>query len=90
VSGSTLYRSLLCDQVHVHSYGRIQRSVILPLVDVGRRARLSDAVVDAGVRIPEGLVVGEDAGLDAARFRRTSRGIVLITQSMIDRLPAAR
>jgi glucose-1-phosphate adenylyltransferase len=90
VSGSTLYRSLLCDQVHVHSYGRIQRSVILPSVDVGRRARLTNAVVDAGVRIPEGLVVGEDPERDAARFRRTSRGIVLITQSMIDRLHAAR
>ena len=86
VSGSTLYRTLLCDDVHVHSYGQIHRAVILPGVDVGRRVRLSNVVVDAGVRIPEGLVVGEDAGADAARFRRTARGVVLITQSMIDRL----
>jgi glucose-1-phosphate adenylyltransferase len=38
------------------------------------------------VRIPAGLVVGEDPVLDAARFRRTDRGICLITQPMIDRL----
>jgi len=86
VSGSTLRRSLLCDDVHVHSYGRIERAVILPFVDVGRHARLANVIVDAGVRIPAGLVVGEDPALDAARFRRTARGISLITQPMIDRL----
>ena len=46
------------------------------------------AKVDADVRIPAGLVVGEDPEADAARFRRTERGICLITQPMIDRLPA--
>ena len=34
-----------------------------------------------------GLVVGEDPEVDAARFRRTERGVCLITQPMIDRLP---
>jgi glucose-1-phosphate adenylyltransferase len=40
------------------------------------------------VRIPEKLVVGEDPVLDAKRFRRTEKGICLITQDMIDRLDA--
>ncbi len=44
-------------------------------------------MIDRGVRIPEGLVVGEDPELDAQRFRRTESGICLITQPMIDRLP---
>jgi glucose-1-phosphate adenylyltransferase len=61
-------------------------SVLLPLVDVGRSARLTNVVVDRGVRIPDGLVVGEDEKRDAQRFRRTDRGICLITQPMIDRL----
>jgi glucose-1-phosphate adenylyltransferase len=30
--------------------------------------------------------VGEDPALDASRFRRTEKGIVLITQPMLDRL----
>jgi glucose-1-phosphate adenylyltransferase len=38
------------------------------------------------VQYPEGLVVGEDPELDARRFRRTERGICLITQPMIDAL----
>jgi glucose-1-phosphate adenylyltransferase len=60
--------------------------VVLPYVDIGRHARLSNVVIDRGVRIPEGLVVGEDPDADARRFRRTQRGICLITQPMIDRL----
>jgi glucose-1-phosphate adenylyltransferase len=56
-------------------------------VDVGRSARLSNVVVDRGVQIPQGLVVGEDPEVDAQRFRRTEQGICLITQPMIDRLP---
>jgi glucose-1-phosphate adenylyltransferase len=45
-------------------------------------------VIDRGVQIPEGLVVGEDPALDAKRFRRTDRGICLITRPMIERIVA--
>jgi ADP-glucose pyrophosphorylase len=62
--------------------------VILPYVDVARHARLKNVVVDRGVQIPEGMVVGEDPELDARRFRTTENGITLITQPMIDRLNA--
>jgi glucose-1-phosphate adenylyltransferase len=86
ISGSSLCRSLIFNGVHVHSYADIDGAVILPYVDVGRSARLKNVVIDRGVRIPEGLVVGEDPERDAQRFRRTERGICLITQPMIDRL----
>jgi len=72
----------------VHSYSTLEGAVVLPYVDVGRSCRLTNVIVDRGVKIPAGLVVGEDPELDAARFRRTSRGICLITQTMIDRLNA--
>ncbi len=88
VSGSTLRRSLLFTGVHLHSYGSVEDAVILPNVEIGRHVHLKNVVVDANVRIPDGLVVGEDAELDAARFRRTAKGICLITQPMIDRLAA--
>lgn len=88
VSGASVRRSLLFTQVHLHSYSRVSNAVILPYVDVGRGARLANVVVDAGVKIPEGLVVGDDPVLDAKRFRRSERGICLITQPMIDRLAA--
>jgi glucose-1-phosphate adenylyltransferase len=86
VSGAQVGQSLLFTGVHAHSYTKIFRAVILPYVQINRHARLSNVVVDRGVIIPPGLVVGEDPELDARRFRRSDRGICLITQPMIDRL----
>lgn len=86
ISGAAVHRSLLFTGVHVHSYASLDGAVLLPQVDVGRGARLRNVVVDRGVRIPPGLVVGEDPQADAARFRRTERGICLITAPMIARL----
>jgi glucose-1-phosphate adenylyltransferase len=83
-----LRRSLLFTGVHVNSYASMENAVVLPYVNVGRRARLKNVVIDRGVQIPEGLVVGEDPELDAKRFRTTPNGITLITQPMIDRLDA--
>ena len=88
VSGTQINRSLLFTGVHIHSYGTIDSAVILPNSQIGQHARLSKVVIDSRVRIPEGLVVGEDPELDAARFRRTENGVCLITQAMIDRLSA--
>jgi glucose-1-phosphate adenylyltransferase len=86
LSGAGARRSLLHTGVHMHSFASVEGAVLLPYVDVGRRARLKNVVVDRGVRIPDGLVVGEDPTADARRFRRTEKGICLITQPMIDRL----
>jgi glucose-1-phosphate adenylyltransferase len=84
LSGAGARRSLLFTGVHMHSYARVENAVLLPYVDVGRGARLANVVVDRGVRIPDGMVVGEDPVLDAQRFRRTERGVCLITQAMLD------
>ena len=86
VSGGSVRRSLLFTGVHIHSYTKVEEAVIMPYVDIGQNARLSKVVIDRGVRIPSGLVVGDDPVLDAKRFRRTDSGICLITQPMIDAL----
>ena len=86
VSGAHIQKSLLFNGVMVHSYAKLDGAVVQPYVDIGRSARLRNVVIDRGVRIPVGMVVGEDPVLDAKRFRRTDKGIVLITQPMIDRL----
>ncbi|WP_077033001.1 glucose-1-phosphate adenylyltransferase [Pelomonas sp. KK5] len=86
VSGSTLRQSLLFTGVRVHSYAAIEEAVILPYVTIGAHADLSRVVIDRGVTIPEGLVVGQDPELDASRFRRTDQGVCLITQDMINKI----
>lgn len=86
VSGASINRTLLFTGCRVNSYSHLDHAVVLPEVTVHRNARLKNCVVDRGVIIPDGLVVGEDPELDARRFRRTESGICLITQAMIDRL----
>ena len=86
VSGARVHKSLLFTGVKVHSYAYLDGCVIQPYVEIGRSVRLRNVVIDRGVQIPAGLAVGEDAALDAKRFRRTEKGIVLITQPMIDQL----
>ena len=88
VSGAQVHRSLLFTGVMVHSYSDVENGVILPYVDIGRGAQLKNVVIDKGVKIPAGLLVGQDADDDARRFRRSAGGICLITQPMIDRLGA--
>jgi glucose-1-phosphate adenylyltransferase len=86
ISGASLRRSLLFTRVRMHSYSHIENTVVMPDVTVGRGARLRNVIVDRGVTIPEGLQVGEDPAEDAKRFRRTTQGVTLITQAMLDQL----
>jgi glucose-1-phosphate adenylyltransferase len=81
-----VFRTVLFSNVRVHSYSRVEWSVLMPGVEVGRGARLTRVVVDRGCQIPDGMVVGEDAQADAQRFHRTPSGITLVTSAMLDRL----
>ena len=83
ISGASVRRSVLFSNVKVNSYARLEEAVVLPDVNVGRHARLRKVVVDKGCRIPEGLVVGEDAIEDAKRFYLSPGGVVLITPQML-------
>ena len=85
VSGASLRRSLLFTGVRVHSYRRGREGGDPARRRYRPRRAADNVIVDRGVTIPEGLVVGEDPELDAQRFRRTESGICLITQPMIDR-----
>ncbi|MGL5009248.1 MAG: glucose-1-phosphate adenylyltransferase [Paracoccaceae bacterium] len=84
VSGSEVRNSLLFTGVRTHSYSSLDYVVALPYVDIGRKAHLKNCVIDRGVQIPAGLVVGEDPDEDAKWFRRTESGIVLVTQDMLN------
>ncbi len=88
VSGSRVWRSLLFSGVRANSYSTVELAVVLPDVVIGRSARLRNVIIDRGVKIPEGLVVGDNPVLDAERFRRSEGGVCLITQKMIDKLGA--
>ncbi len=90
ISGTEVRNSLLFTGVHTNSYAVLDHAVVLPNVVVNRSARLRKVVIDRGVVIPEGLVVGEDPKDDAKFFRVSEKGTTLITTPMIDAWLAAR
>ncbi len=85
VSGR-VFRSVLFSSVRVHSHSVVSWSVLLPDVQIGRRARLTRTVVDRGCNIPDGMVIGEDPVLDGARFHRSANGICLVTSEMLAKI----
>jgi glucose-1-phosphate adenylyltransferase len=86
ISGSQLEKCLLYTGVRVNSYSTLFGVIAMPYANIGRNAKLTNVVIDKGVTIPEGLVVGEDPKLDAERFYRSEGGVCLITKRMIDAL----
>jgi len=90
ISGTEVRNSLLFSKVHTNSYAVLDHSVVLPEVVINRSARLRKCVIDRGVEIPRGLVVGEDPAEDARFFRVTDKGTTLITQPMVEAWRAAQ
>jgi len=83
VSGSTIKRSLLFNNVRVNSFCKIEDSVVLPNVEIGRGTTIKKALIDDGCHIPGGMMIGVDQKLDAERFHVTQNGIVTVTKHML-------
>ena len=83
ITGSSIRNSVLFSNVRVHSYAKVESSVILPDVTIGRDSRLNRCVIDKGTIIPEGTVIGEDREEDARRFYVSENGITLVTPEML-------
>jgi glucose-1-phosphate adenylyltransferase len=71
VVGSWVKDSVLFSSVRIEPFCKVLECVLMPDVFVGEGCRLTRVIVDSGCDVPAGLVVGEDATADAARFERT-------------------
>jgi glucose-1-phosphate adenylyltransferase len=79
VSGSSIYGSVLCPNVRVHSFCLIDQCILMPGVRVGRHARIRRAIIDRDVLIPRGARIGYDLEEDRRRHTVTDTGIVVVT-----------
>ena len=79
VSGSEVRRSVLCPDVRIHSYCDVQDSILLPGAVVRRHSRIRRAIIDRGVEIPAGAIVGHDPVEDRRRHTVSEGGVVVVT-----------
>jgi glucose-1-phosphate adenylyltransferase len=83
VSGAHVHRSVLCPGVRVHSYSRVEESVLGEGCDIGRNARVRRAILDKHVRVEPGATIGYDAERDRARFTVTAGGVVAVAKGTV-------
>jgi glucose-1-phosphate adenylyltransferase len=83
VSGAEVRDSVLFSSVHVREGSRLNRTLVLPRATIGAGCRITQAIIDEDVELPDGTVIGEDPAEDARRFHRTEGGVVLVCPHML-------
>jgi glucose-1-phosphate adenylyltransferase len=83
ISGAEVRHSLLFSNVRVNSYARVEDSVVLPEVNIGRHCRIRKAVIDKGCTIPANTIIGENLEEDKKRFYVSPGGVVLVTPDQL-------
>lgn len=95
VSGGSLVKCVVGPRVRVNSFATVEESILFQDVEISRHARVRRAIIDKGVRIPEGVEIGYDADADRARgFTVSPQGVVVIPKGcgieMMPKRPNAR
>ena len=83
ISGASARRSVISPGVHLHSWSEVEDSILMPGVQVGRKAVVRRAIVDKNVRIADGAQIGVDAAADRERFVVSDNGIVVIGKGAV-------
>jgi len=78
ISGATVTRSVIAEDVHVNSGSRVEGSVIMPGVRIGRNAVVRHSILDKNVIVPDGAKVGVDVELDSDLYTVSPGGITVV------------
>jgi glucose-1-phosphate adenylyltransferase len=79
IHGGTVDRSVLFSDVTVDEQSLVSECVVLPGARIGKRCRLRRAILEPGVLLEDGTVIGEDEAADRNRFEVSEGGVVLVT-----------
>ena len=83
ISGGKIERSILSPNVRVNSYSHVADSIIMEGVDIGRNAKIKQAIIDKDVTIPKGTEIGYDPEEDKKRFTVTESGLVVVAKGTV-------
>jgi glucose-1-phosphate adenylyltransferase len=78
-SGSTVRRSILGPLCKINSYSLVENSILFDSVTVGRHSKIKRTIIDKGVVIPDGSIIGYDLDADRRKgYTVTESGIVVV------------
>jgi glucose-1-phosphate adenylyltransferase len=82
ISGGRVERSVISPMCRINSFSHVSDSILFEGVEIGRHCRIRRAIIDKGVRIPPGTVIGYDEIHDRQRGLMISdNGVVTIAKS---------
>ena len=79
ISGGVVKDSVLGRSVRVHSGAFVEKSILFDYCDIGRNARVRNAILDKNAKIPEGASVGYDPEEDRKNYYISDSGLVVVT-----------
>ena len=81
VTDAVVSNSVLAPGARVEARAIVEDSIILPGAIIGPGCHISRAIIDAGVQVPAGTVVGRDRNNDETRFTVTADHITLVSHA---------
>jgi glucose-1-phosphate adenylyltransferase len=81
ISGGTVRNSVVGRNVRIHSYSLIEDSIVLDWSEIGRGARIRNAIIDKSNVIPSGTKIGYDLAKDRERFYVSESGIIVLPRA---------
>ena len=78
ISGGVVRDSVLGRGVRVHSGARVEKSILFDNCDIGRNARVCNAILDKNARIPAGASIGYDPKEDKKHYFISDGGVVVV------------
>ena len=83
ISGGLVQRSILSPDVRVNSYADVDNSLLMEGVDVGRHAKIKNAIIDKHAKIMPNAEIGMNLEKDKKRFTITPKGIVVVQKNAV-------
>lgn len=89
ISGGDVDRSVLSSNVWIDRWARVEDSILMQGVRIGRRAVIHRAILDKNVVVPDGVEIGINAEHDRARGFDVSEGGITVVGKGVEVPPRA-
>jgi glucose-1-phosphate adenylyltransferase len=91
VSGGEVRKSILGPLVRIESHATVEGSILFESVQIGERARIKNAIIEKGIKIPDGMEIGHHPQADERRgFTLTKNNVVVVTNDALEDLLAGK
>lgn len=78
LSGGTARNCVIGRGVKMHAGSLVENTIIFDNCDIGRRAKVRNAILDKNVRVPADTMIGYDLASDRKLYHVTESGIVVV------------